>query len=223
MSILDYVPEGYTLREVQRKTLLDIEAAWNNYDVIVIPGPVGFGKSLVGLTVAIWQKAKNHKTGILTPQVLLQSPYANTPPYFPALKGRSHYECQSGQDPQTTCEMFHNSNKRYCVQCTYTEARNTAMASPVAIFNFHSYLFNRAYREILFIDEAHNLMSMLTNHYTLKIWHHKTPYPHFNNKEEVALWIEGLIKELKTKWSKIDAKSDLSKLLKEKQRIDKRL
>lgn len=39
-SILDYVPRGYTLREGQRHTLLQIEENWNKADVFLIDAPV---------------------------------------------------------------------------------------------------------------------------------------------------------------------------------------
>jgi Rad3-related DNA helicase len=198
MSILDYVPEGYKLREVQRKALLDIEEVYHQADIIVVPGPVGFGKSLVGTVLALWRKAKGETTGILTSQVLLQEQYASQPPYFPVLKGRGRYRCLSQCEGETqSCEQTHTLMRKYCKGCPYTEARTAAVQSDTAVFNFHSYLFNKAYKDLLFVDEAHNLMSMLSDFYTLKIWKHKTPYPQFNNKGDVALWLEGVIKQQK--------------------------
>lgn len=193
MSILDYVPKGFTLRPVQTKALLEIEAAWNNTDVFVMPGPVAMGKSLVLTTISLWQQSYGFGSSIITSQVLLQNQYARTPPYFPVLKGRSHYTCTAYEGEN--CETTKTAKGSYCAMCPYIAAREKALESKVGVFNFHSYLFNKAYKEILMVDEAHNLMSMIADYYTLKVWKHKTWYPQMNNKEDIALWLEGEIKE----------------------------
>lgn len=192
MSILDFVPAGFTLREVQKKALLDIEKAWKSYDVIVVPGPVAFGKSLVGTTLALWCKSFGQSTAYLTSQVILQEQLAKTPPYFPVLKGRNRYQCKNFE--QSTCEDTYDLIKRYCADCPYNKAKRAAVDSPVGVFNFHSYLFNKAHKDVLFVDEAHNLLSMITEFYTLKVWKHKIHYPQLNSKGDVAVWLESQIK-----------------------------
>jgi Rad3-related DNA helicase len=194
LSILDYIPKAFTPREVQIKALLDIEKAWETHSVIVVPGPVAFGKSLVGTTVALWRRAKGEGTAYLTSQVILQEQLAKTPPYFPVLKGRKWYTC-SGSGGEYSCEERHAITKKYCATCPYKTARDAAMDSPIGVFNFHSYLFNQAYKDVLFIDEAHTLLGMISDFYTLKVWKHKTPYPAFNSKGDVAVWLERLIKK----------------------------
>lgn len=212
-DILNYIPKGYTLRDAQTKALLDIEECYNDYDVIVVPGPVALGKSLIGTIVSLWRQSMGETTGILTSQVILQNQYATQPPYFPVLKGRARYSCIN--DADLNCEQQHTQVRRYCAECPYVKAKTTAVEAPCGVFNFHSYLFNKAYKDNLFVDEAHNLMPMISEFYTLKIWKHKTPYPQFNNKGDVALWLEKQLvvqQEAISKMRAVAGKKDKNKI-----------
>jgi Rad3-related DNA helicase len=208
-SILDFVPKTYQLREVQRKALLDIEQAWPSYDVIVVPGPVAFGKSLVGTTLALWQQSRGQTTAYLTSQVILQEQLARTPPYFPVLKGRSRYTCSNSQG-EYSCEERQTAVKRYCGNCPYVKARQAALTSDIGVFNFHSFLFNKGHKDVLFVDEAHTLMGMISEFYTLKVWKHKTFYPEFHSKGDVAIWIEQLLKQKRGELSRLLGSGDPS-------------
>lgn len=189
MSILDFVPAPFKLREVQRTALLDIERDWDSHNVIVVPAPVAAGKSLIGTTLALWCKSRGKSTAYLTSQIILQEQLSRTPPHFPVLKGRKHYPC-SDPDANGDCNSRHDLKKRYCRSCPYSEARQLALDTSVAVFNFHSYLFNKAYKDVLFVDEAHTLMGMISDFYTIKLWRHKVHYPDLNSKGDVALWLE---------------------------------
>ena len=69
MSILKHVPKGFKLRDLQTDMLLDIEAAWDSYDVVVLEADVGSGKSLVLQTIAKWQASKEKRSATVTPRV----------------------------------------------------------------------------------------------------------------------------------------------------------
>lgn len=205
-SILDYVPKGFKLREVQRKALLDIEEAWDSADVIAIPAPVAAGKSLIGITVALWQKAKERGTSIMTSQVILQDQFEKTPPYLPVLRGRARYRCHH---EYSTCEDGGDSAMGYCPNCPYLEAKNRCLAANVAVFNFHSYFFNKAYKNTIFIDEAHTLMGMIREFYTLKVWKYQHRYPQINNKADIAIWLEQKIKALEHELKHLRTKEEV--------------
>jgi len=195
MPILDYVPDGYKLRPTQRKTLLEVEAAWGSSDVIVIPAPVASGKSLLAVIIAEWQRAQRQATAILTTQVLLQDQYEGYEFGYPVLKGRSHYVCKDRN--YRNCQSRGESVAGYCGGCHYTAMRNRAMGSAIAVFNYHSYLYNVAHKDVLIVDEAHNLLPFLADQYSLKLWKHKDFYPDkLDTVEDLARWLENHIQYL---------------------------
>lgn len=190
MGILDHVPTGYNLRDVQRDVLLEVEEEWDRNDVLVIQAPVASGKSLISITIARWREAVGKAAAILTPQVILQEQYNRDFSDIPVLKGRTRYKCKTkGYDD---CAEFNETTGRYCVGCNYKCAIQNSAKSKKAIMNFHSYLYNKVYKETLIVDEAHNLVSMLADVYTLKLWRHKDHYPDdMETKDDLIAWLEG--------------------------------
>lgn len=202
MSIFDFVPKGYKLREVQKKVLKDIEDNWQEYDAFVIDAPVAFGKSLLSIIIANWQKSKNQSTGILTPRALLQDQYSKDFPHLPSLKGKDRYSCNT--KGYKSCSDFYDVAEYYCCNdCPYKTAVDAVTSSSTAIFNFHSHLFGgmvrESYKDVLIIDEAHNLISMLSEIYSVTIWKHKDKYPSdTHTKDDIIEWLSDQILELNT-------------------------
>lgn len=81
MSLLDAVPPGWTLRDVQRDALQQIEACWADTDVLVVRAPVGAGKSLVARTLARWVG----RATICTPTNALVAQYQASFPDLPTI------------------------------------------------------------------------------------------------------------------------------------------
>lgn len=190
MSILDHVPPGYVLRDVQRSALLEIERKWEEYDVFVLQLPVAAGKSLLAMIISAWQNSLNKGSAILTPQVILQEQYHRDFPHVPLLKGKARYSCKKCLEWR---QQYPDYDEIDCSDCnfTYRRAVNLAQRSPSAILNFHSYLYNQVYKPLLIVDEAHNLVSMLTELYSLKIWQHKAHYPdNMDTKDDLIPWLQ---------------------------------
>lgn len=189
-GILDYVPKGYTVRPGQREILLNIEANWHTCDVIVIDGPVGFGKSLVARTLAAWVNgAAGLSTAICTPRVLLQDQYTAEFTDLPSLKGRSRYQCKT--KGYKSCDEYHGINEGNCAQCPYIKARKACEEAPAAILNVHSYMYTNEYKDVLVIDEAHNILDILSENYTLNIWSSENYPDNLATHGDLAVWLEG--------------------------------
>lgn len=199
MSILDYVPNKYTLRSVQKEVLLAIEANWNEYDVLSISAPVASGKSLVSITVSHWREAMGDSSAILTPLALLQDQYQEDYPAFPSLKGKARYSCKDKD--MKSCNDYYTITENYCCgQCPYVKARTEVRESKKAILNFHSHLFgglvHDEYKDNLIIDEAHKLVPILSDLYALRIWKHKEKDLNITDtKDDVIVWLERQIKD----------------------------
>ncbi len=201
MSIFQHIPAGYTLRPVQRQILTEVEADWDEYDVHNIEAPPASGKSLIAKTIANWRNSANETVATLTPRATLQDQMQRDFPEVPSLKGKSKYKCQSGQ--YDTCQEYFEVTEGYCCgECQYKEAIAAIKDAPQAVFNFHSHLFGgmvRAdYKDVLIIDEAHNLVPMLSDMYTLYIWKHKTKHLfETHTKDDIIVWLELEIADLK--------------------------
>lgn len=209
ISILDHVPKGITLREVQVKALLEIEANFHEYDAIILRAPVASGKSIIAMVVAAWQES-TQSVGILTPRALLQDQYQRDFPTVPSLKGKTKYKCKS--KGYRSCGDFFEAAGYYCCKgrCSYIEAVKTALDADKLILNFHSHLFGGIardlYKDVVIIDEAHNLVPMLSDIYTLQIWRHKDNYPYdTNTKDNIIMWLETSVTQLNKNISAIQA------------------
>jgi Rad3-related DNA helicase len=193
-NIFHYVPKGVRLRPAQRQILREVEASWEEYDVIAIDGPPATGKSLIAMVVSRWQNAQGNTSAILTPRTNLQDQYQRDHPDTPALKGRRRYSCRSRH--YDSCADYHDVTERHCKNCPYTSAVKAANTADNVILNFHSHLFGGiardAYKDVLIIDEAHNLVSMLADTYSLTLWKHKDAYPDtMHTQDDVLIWLEG--------------------------------
>lgn len=194
MSILSYAPKGYTLRKNQVDILIQVEDMWNKSDVIVIPAPVASGKSVIILTIAKWMKSFGKKSAILTPRVSLQTQYSKAFPSIPVLKGADRYTCGASK---VGCRTTKDMQGHYCEGCKYKAAKTKVSESSIGIYNMSSYLFAGYRRDILLVDEAHNLYSFISDQFTLNLWKHIHKYPKdMKTCGTVAIWLEGEIKSL---------------------------
>ena len=89
-SILEYFPEKYNPRDMQRDVLLQIEQAVKDGKTnFIVNAPVGSGKSHMAITIAKYFG----KSAILTAQKVLQDQYVNDFPFLCAIKGKSNFVC----------------------------------------------------------------------------------------------------------------------------------
>ncbi len=197
-SILEYCPPGTSLRPVQITALLDIEAALTQHDVVVGSYDVGSGKSLIARVVAAWAADHDRSTGILTHRVSLQDQYERSFPDVPTLRGVGRYTCSRYQ---MNCAEVKETVGEYCGGgCSYLAARNATKASKVAVFNYHTYLFNYTdRRDWLVVDEAHALFEILAEQYAISCWKHKESYPdNLRTCGEVAIWLETRLRVIRS-------------------------
>lgn len=230
MSILDCVPKGFSLRPGQAEILLDVEKVWRTSDVIVLPADTGAGKSLILQTIARWQERSKKTTATITPRVSLQEQYGKSFPTVPILYGAARYQCHTTKT--TSCGAKKKAEDSYCGNCVYTEKRDLALKSSNAIFNLQSFLYNNKDADVLLIDEAHTLFSMLGDMATLKLWKSQVGYPCTPEKyEDILMWIEKAKKILEQEKEYVDNDitllrkngQDVKEFRKESDRLDKEI
>uniref|UniRef100_A0A6M3XLN3 Putative helicase n=1 Tax=viral metagenome TaxID=1070528 RepID=A0A6M3XLN3_9ZZZZ len=152
--------------------------------VIILEAPVGFGKSAINIGLA-----KSVKDAyIVTTQKILQDQYqrdfineevvtGDKRVELSVIKGRSNYPCKlAGLDftcEDAICQVERDFVCQFKVECEYERAKETAANSKIAIMNT-AYAFNCsrntfAEREMLVIDEAHNLDTLGLDYISLTV------------------------------------------------------
>ena len=181
-SILDCVPRGYILRDVQKSFLLWVEQNWDK-DVLAGVIPVGGGKSLCLIAIAEWCKRNNlgNVAGI-APTIILQDQYQDKHPEIHMLKGMRHYKCLCREGK--TCADTKVKLGRFCgkeegVCCNYLNNKKISQASTFSLFNFHSMSYNEIFKEVLICDEGHNARNHVIDRFSLNIWKCEDSFPDF--------------------------------------------
>jgi len=146
--------------------------------IIVIEGPTGSGKSLVGAVAGkmLHFRDKLHRgiiylvqTKALQEQIIQDFPY----PEFKILKGRANYLCGADKTGKTTAD---NCIARKCIpECQYNKAKEETLKHDMRILNYSYYFtetnFVGRFSGIpnLICDEADCLENVLTNFISLTI------------------------------------------------------
>lgn len=192
MAALDHFPSGMTPRLEQKTAIGAIEAALSRNTVVAFQGPTGSGKSAIAMTHARHARAQGQKSYLLSIQKILQDQYWSQwpSPEIEAMKGRSNYECT--YDPA----LSKDASRGYCRRvkkssliqkcltmgtveeaqhlelpveahlCPYWAQMQRTIKNPIALFNFHSFLFQQRLgrfgpRDFMVLDECHQTENVL--------------------------------------------------------------
>lgn len=204
-DIISFFPSHmYDPYPSQIKVLKWLEKYWNTYDVFVINSPVGSGKTALAVTTAEWLKSKGISTGYLTPTRILQKQIRDDFPNYPILMGMTSYICKELNDPEITCHdmsLVHgggNNRRIYCDDCEYAEARMRCKEEHIAVCNYHTYSANRIIKDVVIVDEAHNVPAFMLSRSSLFLWQSKEFWPNsIRTLGDVAIWLEDHIDKLK--------------------------
>lgn len=155
--------------------LLDIEAHWNDYDVLVVEAPTAVGKSEIALTVARWRASKREKCNLLHPTSVLVEQFHGRYPEVKLLRRRDTYA---------------DAN-------TYSAQRAAVKNAPIRLMNCHVCFANKLHASVQIFDEAHTLVDMLGETADIKIWQREYPFPNdMQRVSDVIEWAQGYCKTL---------------------------
>jgi Rad3-related DNA helicase len=182
--ILTYFASNLTPRPQQVHALTELERLWSTHDVFVVNMPVGAGKSRVITTLANWLG----EAAILAPNNVLVNQYKHDFPDLPTLAKKSTYYCARDK---RSCETTKKKCERYCDNCPLLTDTKTFYSAPIYLANYYTYLAHKQWRSTLIVDEAHNLLKMLTEDAAKRVWKHKDYYPpEVQTYEDVLAWLE---------------------------------
>ena len=132
---------------------------------VVIEAPTGAGKSAVAVTLA----REASSAFVLTNQKVLQDQYVRDFPDLALLKGRANYDCLVAPTHAAAAPCIAGRRYPQCDDCPYFTAKDIAMQANVATLNYAYFLAELNYaggfapRELLILDEAHNVEGALMN------------------------------------------------------------
>lgn len=187
------------IREIQERTLEILEREWHRYDVFVISAPTAYGKTALSQTIM----RAFPSTSIITPTNMLVDQYVAEFPSTPTMSRLDSYHCEEWDRP---CSTTRGKLRGFCKGCPAAKdlARTKYRGGP-GVYNYHVYLAHKAYRDVLVVDEAHNLIDTIKDRMALRIWQHDYGYPsNMYSLDHIRRWI-GTLPENKKKHKKIQA------------------
>lgn len=183
MKLLDKDLQNYKLRDLQEECL-DFMFDVLNHDetkkFFLLDLPTGTGKSILALKFIqrYLKMDRNSRFDLLTESKILQNQYAEEFNSISNLWGRNTYQCTGFS---CTCEEgkeFQVITKQKCDNCPYDEARESFMNGRISLTNFHMFtlmsmnnLLDRRESNILIVDEAHQLETVVSDFISVTISH----------------------------------------------------
>lgn len=174
-------------REIQKQALELLGNNWNDYDVFVISGPTAFGKS--GVAKSLMNAFRS--VSVITPTNLLVNQFLAEFPGTETLHRMDSYMCEEWKRP---CVATRSKLKKFCHGCTCSSDIATAMfRKGPGIYNYYTYAVRKIFRDVLVVDEAHNLIPVIKDMMSVRMWQHDLHYPdNMYKPEQVLKWIAGL-------------------------------
>jgi Rad3-related DNA helicase len=174
-------------RPIQEKALALLGENWDKYQVFCISAPTAFGKTGIAKTLM----NACHSVSVITPNNLLVDQFLQEFPETRTLSRLDSYRCENLQQ---SCSSTRGMKQQFCKGCPASRDLATAKYKRgPGIYNYHTYLAHKLYRQVLVIDEAHNLIPILKGRFEKVIWQHEYKYPgNAFRPEQMLAWVQSL-------------------------------
>ena len=140
--------------------------------------PTGSGKSLIALTLARYLKIESHKNCFITSSknILLDQYAKDYNTYISIMKGKKNYSCLALPNTiyeEAPCQSQSKYKCEFRKNCPYKCALEQALKDPIVFTNLYFLLLDIEYarrfekRDLLIIDEAHSIESILIDYRTI--------------------------------------------------------
>ena len=185
MQLLQHFPYD-NIRSFQQETLELLEKNWDRYDVFVVVAPTAYGKSGIAKTLM----GANRSTSYINPTNQLVDQFLESFPDTKTLRRLDSYFCE---DQQLPCARVRAIKKGFCKGCTCgRELAEAKYRRGPGVYTYHAYLAHRLYREVLVVDEAHQLIPMLRSMGEIILWQHDYYYPSSAYGDKLLAWASKL-------------------------------
>lgn len=174
------------MREVQKQVLLEIEAAWDGADVLVISAPTATGKSALAKCILDWCGSAIY----LAPTNLLIQQFLTEFPDTRSLHRLDSYQCTGAV--HRSCASMRGSGA-FCRGCPASQDLAWAKyrTGPL-VCNYHTYVAQKLSRPVLVVDEAHNLIPHIQGMSSIRQWKHRPPQYPSGDPATLRRWLSGM-------------------------------
>lgn len=174
-------------RENQTQAIQILSDNWDKYDVFIIRAPTAFGKSAFAKTLM----NSLYNVSLITPTNLLVEQFREEFPETCSLSRLDSYNCEEWRRP---CPVTRGKLLKFCKGCSASKDLSTAKyRKGPGVYNYHTYVAHKIYRDVLVVDEAHNLIPFLRDRMAITIWQHDYKYPHnMYRPDQIEQWISTL-------------------------------
>lgn len=174
-------------REIQKQCLQELDRHWNDYDVFVLVAPTAFGKTALAKTLMNSLRS----VSVITPTNLLVQQFLDEFPDTQSLHRMDSYRCTRWGRP---CPVTRARLLQFCKPCQCSSDLATAKyRRGPGVYNYHTYLAHKLYRDVLVVDEAHNLIPVIRDRLALRIWQHDYKYPdNMYRPDQILGWVSSL-------------------------------
>ena len=191
MQLLDFFPYE-TPRDSQKTVLEKIQKHWSSTDVFVIRVPVAGGKSALATTIQDYALQNGLSAGIIVPSNNLRDQFMREFDWLVTIKAQEEYWL-----PRFRCNVKQYM-QRYGLRfgpkgCQYNEDRKLVRRKDTPVVsNYMALQAHKLQRNVLIVDEAHQLLATLQSMNATKFWQHQIDYPsHLSSVQDLLLWLEG--------------------------------
>lgn len=193
VDLLQYFPYSNP-REIQKETLRVLGDNWEKYDVFVIQAPTAFGKTAVAKTLM----NAFTSVSVISPTNLLVQQFQAEFPDTCTLTRLDSYRCEEWQRP---CPVTRGKLKQFCKGCPAGKDLSTAKyRRGPGVYNYHTFVAHKLHRDVLVVDEAHNLIPFIRERSALKMWQHDFKYPgNMFSAPQIQAWLKTLSPSLRRK------------------------
>jgi len=234
MKIEDFFPYP-EIRDAQQTAIDFCIQSLSNKRFVIIEAGTGVGKSAIGLTASrmLYNNAEQYTdfgkgAYFVTTQKILQDQYVSDfgKKHMRSIKSSSNYKC--GYHKRNTCQesqrllRSEETGTRFFKACTfnckYKNEKQEFLESPESVTNFPYFLTEATFsgkitpRDVLVVDEAHNIESELSNFIEITISERfvkyalKMKWPDKSTQFQVVRWIrEVYFNKIKSQLSHMEA------------------
>lgn len=177
-------------RQGQTELLSELEKHWNRFDVFIVNAPTAFGKASIMKAIMNWK----YNVSAIVPTNQLIEQFLGEFPDTRTLKRMDSYRCEDWNRP---CSVTRAKERGFCRGCTCAADLSQAKyRKGPGIYNYHILDAHSLHREVIVVDEAHNLSRVIEDNLSTHIWQHDYKYPDsMNTVEDIRKWLAKLDKK----------------------------
>jgi len=195
-----------TMREGQQITLQTAQETINDWEVLVVRAPVGSGKSGIAVSMQAGLNEAGWGCNIIVPNNLLRDQYTSEFENVVTVKGQHEYIVPAFDQFHGRRRIPHSAMSIKEFRRQYgTWPRNNPYSKDLSavrrktsasVLNYYAYMAHAkssksVYKDVLIIDEAHQMLETLKDIHSKKIWKHKAKYPSgLRSFGDLMVWAE---------------------------------